>query len=68
MFIVIEAQTHSNGDVNVFTNSYGDRTSADNKYYTILADAAVSTVFIHSATMITSEGYYIKSEHYEHSK
>ena len=31
-----------------------------------LKGSAISEVPIHSAVMITPEGYYIKSEHYEH--
>ena len=63
--IVIEIQ--SNGETaSVLDNSYADRSDAENKYHTILAYAAKSDLPIHSAVMLTEEGYYIKSECYEH--
>ncbi len=63
--IVIEIQ--SNGEtVSVLNNSYANRSDAENKYHTILAYASKSDLAIHSAVMLTEEGYYIKSECYEH--
>lgn len=63
--IVIEIQ--SNGETAaVLTNSYADRNDAENKYHTILAYAAKSELPIHSAVMLTDEGYFIKSERYIH--
>lgn len=68
MFIVVEIQDNNNDSAAVLTNSYEDRALADNKYYTVLAAAATSSVPIHSATMLTSEGYYIKSDCFVHEQ
>lgn len=64
MFIVIEIQ--SSDKVSTLVNSYSDRNEAESKYHTILGYAAKSKVPVHSATMLTEEGYYIKSETYKH--
>lgn len=64
MFIVMEIQ--SGDTTSTLVNSFENREQAENKYHNILAYASVSDVPIHSAVMLTAEGYYIKSEHYEH--
>ena len=61
MFIVLEIQNTA-----VLVNDYNTRNEAENKYHTILAYAAVSTVEKHSAVMLTSDGEFIKSECFVH--
>ena len=61
MFIVLEIQNTA-----VLVNDYNTRNEAENKYHTILAYAAVSSLEKHSAVMLTNEGEYIKSECFEH--
>jgi hypothetical protein len=62
--IIIEIQA---GDtVATLVNSYTDRAQAESKYHQVLQAAAVSSVPIHSAVMLTNEGYYVKSESYNH--
>lgn len=61
MYIVMEIQNDA-----TLVNAYSSRDEAEAKYHTILAAAAVSNVKVHSAVMITSEGYYVKSECYKH--
>lgn len=64
MFIVMEIQ--KSNTVSTLVNSYETRNEAENKYHTILAYAAVSSLPKHSATMLTENGEYIKSECFEH--
>jgi len=64
MYIVIEIQRGET--VSTITNSYDTRNEAENKYHTILAYAAISSVPRHSAVMITEAGDYIKHESFEH--
>lgn len=67
MAVYIVSEIQSNGaTASVITNTYADRNDAENKWHTILAYAAKSNVKVHSATMLTDEGYFIKSEHYTH--
>lgn len=64
MFIVMEIQK----DVTAATlvSTHDTRNEAENKYHTVLAYAAVSSLPKHSAVMLTEEGEYIKSECFEH--
>ena len=65
LYIVVEIQAQ--GDTaSTLTNVYTDRKTAENKYHTVLAAAAVSNVPIHSATMMNELGFVIKSEYYKH--
>ena len=64
MIVVLEIQTTDT--VATLVNSYMDRQEAESKYHAILAAAATSKLPKHSAVMLTSDGYYIKSECYEH--
>ena len=61
MFIVLEIQNTA-----VLVNAYNTRNEAENKYHTILAYAAISSVEKHSAVMLTNDGEFIKSECFEH--
>ena len=66
MYIVIELQTNASGQVANIVSTYDTRAQADNKYHTILAAAAVSSVPVHAATMINEEGYPIQCYAYHH--
>ena len=63
MYIVLEIQNTA-----VLVNSYDTRNEAENKYHTILAYAAVSSLEKHSAVMLTNDGGFIKSECFEHEE
>ena len=56
MFIVLEIQRTGEGPTAVLTSIYDDDSVALNKYYTILAAAAVSEVSRHGAIMMTVDG------------
>ena len=65
MFVVLELQK---GDTLVaLTTTHESREEAEQKYHTVLSFASVSNVPIHSAVMLTEEGFYIKSESYKHT-
>ena len=64
MFIVIEIQT--NETTSVIATAYADRFKAESKYHTVLASASISSVPIHSCTMLTEEGMVIKNDSYNH--
>lgn len=65
MYVVIELQT-TNDQTGSIINAYKDSSDAEHRYHEILAAAAKSPVEIHSAVMLSAEGYFMKSEHYEH--
>lgn len=66
MYILLETQSYTNGTVGTLVNTYENRDTAENKYHSILASAAVSNLPRHSAFMLSDEGYIIKSECYTH--
>ena len=65
MFIVIEIQKSSS--LSAIVDTYSTRNEAEQKYHTVLAYAAVSSVPKHAAVMLTEEGDYIKHECFEHA-
>ena len=66
MIVVMEIQVFEDGKMSTPCYAYEDRNSAEAKYHSILSGASVSKLPRHSAVMLTDEGYYIKSESYEH--
>ena len=60
MYSVIEMQTNETLEIEAL--SFETRSEADAHFYTVLAKASTSEAIIHSAVMLTSEGYFIKSE------
>ena len=63
-FIVSELQTGETTAVLNFV--FADRLQAEQKFHEVLAYAAVSTLPVHSAVMMTEEGVLIKRESYMH--
>lgn len=68
MFIIMEIQVFEDGGISTPCYAYDDKNKADSKYHSILSSASVSKLPKHSAVMVTEEGYFIKSECYEHEK
>ncbi len=66
-YIVIEMQT-ANGVTATLTDTFADYPHAEQKYHTVLAAAAVSTVPIHSASMLTERGNLVKHECYDRTE
>ena len=65
-YLVIEMQKQSNGTIAQICTSYTDRQIAEQKYHEILSYAAVSTIPIHTAVILSEEGNIIKKEVYRH--
>lgn len=66
MYIVLEIQKNEQGKVSVLPFTYEDSATAENKYHTILAYAAVSTVPVHTVAMMNEMAVVLKYEYYEH--
>lgn len=66
MYIVIELQKNADGVVSNIVTSHATLAEAESKYYTILAAAAVSDVPVHSAVIISEEGFPVKHQCYKH--
>lgn len=65
-YLVIEMQKQSDGTIAQICTSYTDRQIAEQKYHEILSYAAVSTIPIHTAVILSEEGNIIKKEVYRH--
>ena len=66
MYIILEMQTNGDTTALVPPVTYKDMNQADSAYYQKLASAAVSSVPIHTVTMLDEHGRSIRSEFYEH--
>lgn len=66
MYIVTELQTNGGQTANI-TTAHADRQEAEARYHSILAAAAVSTVEIHAAVMVSDEGFPLRHECYKHA-
>lgn len=66
MFVVIELQKLSDEQIANIVNIYQTREEAENRYHTILAAAAVSSLPVHAAVMLEENGVLIKNEWYTH--
>ena len=67
-YLVIEMQKQSDGTIAQITTSYTDRNTAEQKYHEILSFAAVSSIPIHTAVILSEEGNLIKKESYRHEE
>ena len=65
-YIVLEIQTNADGTVAMLTDSFPTIEAAYNKYYTVLAYAAISTLPRHSACLIDNTGFLQESKYFEH--
>ena len=65
-YIVIELQTSADGQVANLVYSFDNRAEAEQKYHLILAGAAVSTVPIHAAAILTNTGALLERHVYQH--
>lgn len=66
MFIVIELQKDAEGVVSNIVTSYENLAEAESKYYSVLAAAAISKVPVHSAIIVSEEGFPVKHQCYKH--
>lgn len=67
MYIVIELQKNGSSVANLVT-THQTINEADNKYYTVLAAAAISSVEQHAVSMLEDTGSCIKSGFYTHGE
>lgn len=66
MFIVIELQKDAKGVVSNIVTSHENLAEAESHYYSILASAAISKVPVHSAVIVSEEGFPVKYQCYKH--
>lgn len=66
-YIVIELQTNAAGQTANLVTAYDNLPQAENKFHTILAAAAVSTVPKHAAVILNEDGLIVKQWCYDHT-
>ena len=64
-YIIVEIQTLSDNNVAHLTFQMDSESTAEQKYHTCLAAAAVSGLPCHAVTMLDAEGRMIKREMYK---
>ena len=65
-YIVVELQKNAEGVVSNLVTSFDNLAEAESKYYSILASAAVSKIPVHSAIIVSEEGFPVKHQCYKH--
>lgn len=66
MFIVIELQKNDAGAVANIVTEHATLADAESKYHAILSAAAVSKIPVHSAIIVSEEGFPVKNQCYKH--
>lgn len=66
MYIVIELQKNTQGEVANIVTAFSNLPEAESKYHSILAAAAVSDLPVHSAIIVSEEGFSVASKCYKH--
>lgn len=66
MYIVIELQKNAEGTVSNIVTAHDTLAAAESKFYTILAAAAVNDVPVHSAVLVSEEGFPVNHHCYKH--
>lgn len=66
MYLIIEIQKSNDNKLAQIVTVHATRDEAEQKYHTVLAYAAVSSVNVHSAVMLDDTGRWIKGETYYH--
>lgn len=64
MYIVIEIQTKGDS-VSTLTYKYNELSLAEQKYYSILSSAAVSSLDVHSAIILDCRGVTLRKDFYD---
>ena len=66
MYIILEMQTNGDSTALVPPVTYKEQNQADSAYYQKLAAAAISSVTVHTISMLDEHGRLIRSDFYEH--
>ena len=65
-YLVIEIQKFPNGTMSTPAYAFDNLNSAEAKYHSILAAAAVSSLPVHSCILMSEEGFPLRHECYKH--
>ena len=65
-YIVMEMQKNPEGTVSNLVTDHDTLAEAESKFYTILSSAAINDVSVHSAIIVSEEGFPVKYRCYKH--
>jgi len=65
-FIVIELQKNEKGTVSNIVTEHSTQAEAESKYHDVLAAAAISEIPVHSAVIVSEEGFPLMYQCYKH--
>ena len=68
MFFVLEIQKPKEGNAAYLMHTADTAQQAESVYHQVLAAAAISNVYVHSAVIITDEGMTLSAESYKHEE
>ena len=66
MYIVLEIQVNDGGTAGLLSASFEDRYQAESQYHSVLAAAALSTLPLHTAVLLTDTGDLLMRGSYSH--
>jgi hypothetical protein len=66
MYIIIELQKNAEGHVSNIVTEHPTKDEAESKYHSVLSAAAVSKVPVHSAIIVSEEGFPVANKCYKH--
>ena len=65
-YIVIEMQKNEEGNVSNIVTEHENLAAAESKYFSVMSAAAVSNIPVHSAIIVSEEGFPVRHEFYKH--
>ena len=66
MYIVVELQSNTDGVVSNLVTSHNTLAEAESKFHSIMASAAINDVPVHSAIIVSEEGFPVAHKCYKH--
>lgn len=67
-YLVIELQTNTDGTVGHIATAHDALNEAESKFHQVLAAAAVSSLPIHAAVLLRSDGALLERRDYRHGE
>ena len=65
-YIVVELQKTQEGVVYNIVTEHATLAEAESKYHAVLSAAAISTIPVHSAVLVSEEGFAVYSKCFKH--
>lgn len=67
-FIVVELQKNTDGSFGNIVKPFETQMEAESNYHAVLASAAISAIPVHSAVLLSEEGFPLMHQCYKHEQ